>query len=752
MLTIVVLTCSILLQFLAVLYALRLIKLTGRAYSWILISAALCLMMIRRIIPLYYVISTKPTYPVDLPNEFIGLLLSFFMFLGILGIKGIFMARAKAENEAKLSAQNIHYLSKYANDFILLLDENFRFIEVNERVIDFYGYTREELIGMHASHLRVSETKKEFMEQINLAPVSGKALYETIHQRKDGSRFPVEVSVRTIDIEGKKFYQAVIRDISERRQAEKELQTAHQQLLDIIEFIPDATFVIDKDKKVIAWNRALEKMTGIPKQDIIGKGDYAYSIPFYGKLRPIIIDLIGKDDPEAQALYDKFEKFDNIICGEVFVPGLYNGKGAYILVTASPLLDPNGNRYGAIETVRDITERRRAEKELLESEQKYRELVEHANSIILHWTRDGRITFLNEFGQRFFGYSAGEIIGRHVMDTIVPATESDGRDLSSLMEQILIDPASFENNINENMRRNGERVWIAWTNRIVLDAQGRVAEIMSIGTDITKLKQAENTIMELNIGLEKRVAERTAELAVAKEQAEAADRIKSAFLASMSHELRTPLNSIIGFTGMVLQGLAGPLNGEQIKQLGMVRGSARHLLDLINDILDISKIEAGQFNIMSENFDLRGSIEKTVQIISPLADKKNILLHSRIEDNISEMRGDQRRVEQIIINLLSNAVKFTDHGEINLNCRSDNDLITISVEDTGIGIKPENINIIFEAFRQLDTGTARTQEGTGLGLNITKKLIEMMGGSIAVESEWGKGSAFTVILPIKKEQ
>jgi PAS domain S-box-containing protein len=709
-------------------------------------------MMIRRIIPLYYAISTKQTYPVDLPNEFIGLLLSFFMFLGILGIKGIFMARAKAENEAKLSAQNIHYLSKYANDFIILLDENFRFIEVNERVIDFYGYTREELIGMHASHLRVSETKKEFMEQINLAPVSGKALYETIHQRKDGSRFPVEVSVRTIDIEGKKFYQAVIRDISERRQAEKELQTAHQQLLDIIEFIPDATFVIDKDKKVIAWNRALEKMTGIPKQDIIGKGDYAYSIPFYGKLRPIIIDLIGKDDPEAQALYDKFEKFDNIICGEVFVPGLYNGKGAYILVTASPLLDPNGNRYGAIETVRDITERRRAEKELLESEQKYRELVEHANSIILHWTRDGRITFLNEFGQRFFGYSAGEIIGRHVMDTIVPATESDGRDLSSLMEQILIDPASFENNINENMRRNGERVWIAWTNRIVLDAQGRVAEIMSIGTDITKLKQAENTIMELNIGLEKRVAERTAELAVAKEQAEAADRIKSAFLASMSHELRTPLNSIIGFTGMVLQGLAGPLNGEQIKQLGMVRGSARHLLDLINDILDISKIEAGQFNIMSENFDLRGSIEKTVQIISPLADKKNILLHSRIEDNISEMRGDQRRVEQIIINLLSNAVKFTDHGEINLNCRSDNDLITISVEDTGIGIKPENINIIFEAFRQLDTGTARTQEGTGLGLNITKKLIEMMGGSIAVESEWGKGSAFTVILPIKKEQ
>jgi PAS domain S-box-containing protein len=611
MLTVVVLTCAVLFQFLAVLYAMRLIKLTGRAYFWIFISGALCLMMVRRIIPLYYVISTKSTYPIDFSNEFFGLLLSLFMFLGIVGIKEIFIARNKAEDEAKLSAQNIHYLSKYANDFIILLDENFRFIEVNERVIDFYGYTREELIGMHASQLRASETKKDFMKQIMLAPVSGKTIYETIHQRKDGSRFPVDVSVRAIDSEGKKFYQAIIRDISERKQAEKALQ---------------------------------------------------------------------------------------------------------------------------------------------ESERKYRELVEHANSIILHWTRDGRITFLNEFGQRFFGYAADEIIGRHVIGTIVPAIESDGRDLNRLMEQILLDPVAFERNINENMRRNGDRVWIAWTNRIVHDAQGQVGEILSIGTDITELKQAEETIRELNTGLERRVAERTAELAVARDSAQAADRIKSAFLASMSHELRTPLNSIIGFTGMVLQGLAGPLNEEQTKQLGMVRGSARHLLDLINDILDISKIEAGQFNIMSENFDLRGSIEKTVQIISPLADKKNILLHSRIEDNISDMRGDQRRVEQIILNLLSNAVKFTDHGEIRLNCHLDNGLVTLSVEDTGIGIKPENINIIFEAFRQVDAGTARTQEGTGLGLNITKKLIEMMGGSIHVKSEWEKGSTFTVILPVTKEQ
>ena len=157
------------------------------------------------------------------------------------------------------------------------------------------------------------------------------------------------------------------------------------------------------------------------------------------------------------------------------------------------------------------------------------------------------------------------------MGTIVPSTDDDGRDLRQLMDQICADPVAFEQNVNENMRRNGERVWIAWTNRIVKDEQGQVAEILSVGTDITELKRAEEAIRELNASLERRVAERTAELAVAKDRAEAADRFKSAFLASMSHELRTPLNSIIGFTGILLQGLPGPLNAEQSKQLEMVR-------------------------------------------------------------------------------------------------------------------------------------------------------------------------------------
>lgn len=293
-------------------------------------------------------------------------------------------------------------------------------------------------------------------------------------------------------------------------------------------------------------------------------------------------------------------------------------------------------------------------------------------------------------------------------------------------------------------------VWL----KILLVVIGILLPLTLIGSMILKHQVNERTreLKTINEEMEQRIIQRTEELAVATEKAQSADRLKSAFLASMSHELRTPLNSIIGFTGMVLQGLAGPLNEEQTKQLAMVRNSAHHLLNLINDVLDISKIEAGQLVLMSDNFNLKESIENTMKIVSPLAAKKNVRLYSETSDNISEFHGDKRRIEQIMINLLGNAIKFTDTGDIRLRCHSDDNAIVLSVEDTGIGIKQDNMDLIFETFRQIDTGIARVQEGSGLGLNITKKLVEKMGGSIRVKSEWGKGSTFTVILPKRKEE
>ncbi|MFQ5341558.1 MAG: ATP-binding protein [Anaerolineae bacterium] len=285
------------------------------------------------------------------------------------------------------------------------------------------------------------------------------------------------------------------------------------------------------------------------------------------------------------------------------------------------------------------------------------------------------------------------------------------------------------------------------------DAAGVCTHLIGSVHDITEIRRAEEALQELNRELEERVAERTAELAVAKGQAESADRLKSTFLATMSHELRTPLNSIIGFTGIMLQGLAGPLNDEQTKQLGMVQSSASHLLDLINDILDISRIEAGQLEIACELFDMRASIQKAVRTITPLAEKKGLGLITEVSPEVGQIVSDRRRVEQILINLLNNAVKFTEAGEVRVECRIKDDWLVTRVIDTGIGIKPKDMPRLFEPFQQIDDGLTRRHEGTGLGLSICKRLVEMLGGEIWAESEGaGKGSAFAFTLPARLQR
>jgi len=387
----------------------------------------------------------------------------------------------------------------------------------------------------------------------------------------------------------------------------------------------------------------------------------------------------------------------------------------------------------------EIEERTKAENALAKSETLYRNLVESANSIVLQWTSEGKITFVNTFAQRFFGYTFDELIGQNMIGTIIPEVETSGRDLSRMLDDIVTNPAAYEGNVNENIKKNGERVWVAWTNKPLADEHGRVTEILSTGSDITKLVKAEQELRET-----------MAELDRAKERAESADRLKSAFLATMSHELRTPLNSIIGFTGILIQGLVGPLTAEQAKQLNMVYNSAKHLLELINDVLDLSKIEADQLTVVSEPFDLTASIEKCLKSAHPAADKKGLDLSASITPEIGAVVSDRRRVEQILLNLISNAIKFTEHGFVRVRCEARNQHIVIAVQDSGIGIKQEDMPILFNAFRQIESGITRRYDGTGLGLSICKKLAHLLGGDIEVASEWAVGSTFTLHLPCKE--
>ncbi len=274
--------------------------------------------------------------------------------------------------------------------------------------------------------------------------------------------------------------------------------------------------------------------------------------------------------------------------------------------------------------------------------------------------------------------------------------------------------------------------------------------LVSLGASLVLKRQVNvrtRQLRQANQEMEQRIVERTAELATAMERAQEADNLKSAFLATMSHELRTPLNSIIGFTGILLQELPGPLNDEQKKQMQMVQTSARHLLALINDVLDISKIEAGQLNLAISEFDLRPSIEKVVTIVKPLAEKKDITLEVNIAPEIGHITADQRRFEQILLNLMTNAIKFTESGSVRLDCHTDDAEYVFAVSDTGIGIQPQHMSGLFRPFHQIDSGLSRRHEGTGLGLSICRKLAGMMGGSIGVVSEWERGSTFTVRLP-----
>jgi signal transduction histidine kinase len=279
--------------------------------------------------------------------------------------------------------------------------------------------------------------------------------------------------------------------------------------------------------------------------------------------------------------------------------------------------------------------------------------------------------------------------------------------------------------------------------------------LMGLIRDITERKEAETALRKSHESLEHKVAERTGELRAALIRAEAADQLKSAFLANMSHELRTPLNSIIGFTGIILQGMAGPLNAEQTKQLGIVQTSGRHLLELINDVLDLSKIEAGQLEIGAEAFRLRESLERVTALVKPLADEKGLVMSTVAPPGACEMVSDQRRVEQIMLNLLNNAIKFTERGGVTLTAEMDAKIgtppiaaVRLRVADTGIGIKTEDMATLFQPFRQIDTGLARQHEGTGLGLAICRRLATLLGGEIVARSEWQKGSEFSVMLPM----
>jgi PAS domain S-box-containing protein len=281
--------------------------------------------------------------------------------------------------------------------------------------------------------------------------------------------------------------------------------------------------------------------------------------------------------------------------------------------------------------------------------------------------------------------------------------------------------------------------------------------IRSLGTmqDITERKRAEEELKRYHEHLEELVKKRTSELEGKTGELEQAnirlqelDLLKSMFIASMSHELRTPLNSIIGFTGIILQGISGKITEDQRKELTMVKNSAHHLLTLINDIIDVSKIETGKVELFIEEFNLADLMQEVKESFKVAADEKNLKLSLKMPERLI-IKSDERRTKQVIMNLGSNAVKFTDRGEIEIKVKKKDEKVVVSVADTGIGIKKENMEKLFKQFSRIYAEGIPVIEGTGLGLYLSKKIVDLLGGQIKAESEFGKGSMFTFTFPLE---
>lgn len=284
---------------------------------------------------------------------------------------------------------------------------------------------------------------------------------------------------------------------------------------------------------------------------------------------------------------------------------------------------------------------------------------------------------------------------------------------------------------------------------VPLHARGHTLGVMTFGTsDSSRRYSKEDLELAEEIGRRAAVAVDNARLF---EQALAANQAKSDFLAVISHELRTPLNAIMGFTDLLAAGIPDPLTDAQAKQVARIDASARHLLELIDEILTFTRTETGREEVQYQKADLVQLIRSVTNSFEPLAREKGLAFHVDIPDRPTPIETDTRMVKQIIGHLLSNAVKFTERGEIAVSAEVDSGQLVIRVRDTGIGLAPEDLERIFDPFVQIERALTREKGGTGLGLSVTRRLARLLGGDVTVESELGEGSTFTVTLPLRRE-
>ena len=511
----------------------------------------------------------------------------------------------------------------------------------------------------------------------------------------------------------------------------------------LVKTCPLAVFGVGVRGEVLFWNPGAERIFGWSEEEVLGKP--LPTIPAGAEQEfQVILEL---------QLHGIAQQAKDVVRRRK------DGTLIFLHLWTAPLQETNGHIRGKLAILSDKSEAARAEQErsrLVTSEkqalsqsrsmERFRELLEAAPDAIIEVDAGGRIILVNGATEQMFGYTRDELAGQSV-DQLVPQESRMRHALhrQGYSECPMRRPMGSGLRL-QGQRKDGTRFPVEISLSPVKSPDGRTTS--AVIRDVTEREKAETGFREMQSRLTAELSAANRQLELRTDEAERANRLKSEFLASISHELRTPLHTIIGFSQLLAEELEGPLNEKQKRFVEHVHRDSFHLLELINEVLDISKIEAGRLDLHREVFNAVEAVREVLATIAPGAEAKQISLQMS-DDAPLHLYADRLRVKQILLNLLSNAVKFTpEHGVISVECCQEDGAAAFAITDSGLGIRQEDQEVIFDKFHQVGPTTKGVREGTGLGLAITKHLVEEHGGSVQVESQLGCGSRFSFTLPL----